>query len=112
MKRTVLMIAVGITAVMALATAVPASADLLSGMPRVGVMGTYNQYMWQYGRYGVPTSRIGMPTRTTMQEYQMLLPRLQALQAWAHAHGMPYATPSMLPSIFAGSEAWDRYIRQ
>ncbi len=101
MKRTVLMIAVGITAAMTLAAVIPASADLFSGMPSMGVMGTYNQIMRQYGggaRGG--GLMMGMPTTNIMQDYNRLLPQLRALQAWGHANGMPYARPGTLGGGF------------
>ena len=46
-----------------------------------------------------------MPTTTMMEDYNALLPRLQALQAWAHANGMPYALPGTLNGGDTGSQS-------
>ena len=63
MTRTVVTVAFALAAMMTLAR--PASADLLDGVP----------------------------TTTIWDDYYEILPQLQALQAWGHAHGMPYAVP-------------------
>lgn len=101
MKRTVLMIAVGVAAVASLGIAVPASAGFLDGMPGMSTMDLYNQNMAQFGGgwgggRGGGGLTMGMPTTNIWQDYNRLLPQLQALQAWGHAHGMPYALPGTL----------------
>ena len=105
MKRTVLMIVAGAAVGISLGAVAPASADLFDGMPSMGTMDTYNQYMGQFngGMGQFPSAgpwsgglMMGMPTTTIMQDYYTLLPQLQALQAWGHANGMPYALPGTL----------------
>jgi hypothetical protein len=105
MKRTALMIAAGIAAVVSLGVVAPASADLFDGMPGMSTMDLYNQNMSQWGGgYGqFPSTGSwggglmqGMPTTTIWDDYYTLLPQLQALQAWGHANGMPYALPGTL----------------
>jgi hypothetical protein len=97
MKRTTLMIVAGTLAALTFGALAPASADLFDGMPMMGTMDIYNQIMGQYyASPQMPTSLMGMPTTTIMDDYYTLLPQLQALQAWAHANGMPYALPGTL----------------
>ena len=103
MKRTVLMILAGVAVVTSLGAVAPASADLFDGMPGMNTMDMYNQIMGQYGGgmgqmggWGGGGLMMGMPTTNIMQEYYTLLPQLQALQAWGHANGMPYALPGTL----------------
>jgi len=75
MKRTALMITLGAVAAMTLGAAMPAGAQGL---------------LW------------GMPQTNIMQDYYTLLPKLQALQAWGHANGMPYALPGTLGGYSGG----------
>jgi len=105
MKRTILKAVAAVAVVISLGAAVPASADLFAGMPGMSVMDTYNQIMGQFGggmgQYPMMGGfggglMAGMPTTNIMQDYYTPLPQLQALQAWGHANGMPYALPGTL----------------
>ena len=128
MKRTALMMTIGITAAMMFGSSLSASAQgLLFGMPGGNMMQDYNQIMRQYGGggfgggFGGVGLMMGMPTTNIMQDYYRLLPQLQALQAWGHANGMPYALPGTLGGYGGGGSSastywgnkWDEeYIRE
>jgi hypothetical protein len=112
MKRTVTLAVAAIAAVMSLGIVAPASADFFDGMPVMSTMDLYNQNMQmfgggmgQFGGWGGGGLMEGMPTTTIMDDYYTLLPQLQALQAWAHANGMPYALPGTLGGYDGGTSA-------
>ena len=126
MKRTVLMVVVGISAAMTLGASLPAAAQgFFDGMPGTNMMQDYQSILNQFGNgggmgYGGGGLMMGMPQGNIMQDYYQLLPQLQALQAWGHANGMPYAAPGTLGGYDGGGSAagywsnkWDEeYIRE